>query len=143
MTRNSTTTSDHPLVDAIDAPPSSSHDLADTCSYSDNGLERYSNRLLQSRVGRDQQRYDGNTRLLVCIAVVSRRPRNVGTDTDECLLISSSKHPTQSILPKGGWETDESVAESALREANEEAGVARLCDWTLVEREKERVCMCV
>uniref|UniRef100_M4C2R0 Nudix hydrolase domain-containing protein n=1 Tax=Hyaloperonospora arabidopsidis (strain Emoy2) TaxID=559515 RepID=M4C2R0_HYAAE len=124
MTRNSTTTSDHPLVDAIDAPPSSSHDLADTCSYSDNGLERYSNRLLQSRVGRDQQRYDGNTRLLVCIAVVSRRPRNVGTDTDECLLISSSKHPTQWILPKGGWETDESVAESALREANEEAGVA-------------------
>ncbi|RLN55956.1 hypothetical protein BBJ29_007743 [Phytophthora kernoviae] len=80
---------------------------------------RLSSPLLQSRVGRDKQRYDGNTRLLACI-VASRR-RQVGAD--EFLLISSSKHPSRWILPKGGWENDESVVESALREADEEAGV--------------------
>jgi 8-oxo-dGTP pyrophosphatase MutT (NUDIX family) len=80
--------------------------------------QRLRSRLLQSRVGRDKQRYDGRTRLLACI-VVSRRSEAA----DEFLLISSSKHPTQWILPKGGWEDDESVVESALREADEEAGV--------------------
>eukprot|EP00644_Phytophthora_capsici_P018670 jgi/Phyca11/557640/estExt2_Genewise1Plus.C_PHYCAscaffold_1910001 len=80
--------------------------------------KRLSSRLLQSRVGRDKQRYDGNTRLLACIVVSRRR-----TNSDAFLLISSSKHPTKWILPKGGWETDESVVESALREADEEAGV--------------------
>ncbi|KAE8885634.1 hypothetical protein PF003_g30368 [Phytophthora fragariae] len=82
--------------------------------------KRLASRLLQSRVGRDKQRYDGHTRLLVCI-VVSRRQR--GAAADEFLLISSSKHPTQWILPKGGWENDESAVECALREADEEAGV--------------------
>ncbi|RQM15890.1 hypothetical protein KXD40_009399 [Peronospora effusa] len=84
-----------------------------------NDLKRHSSRLLQSRVGRDKQRYDGKIRLLACI-VVSRRP--VDSNENEFLLISSSKHPTQWILPKGGWENDESIVESALREANEEAG---------------------
>lgn len=78
------------------------------------GHARLSSRLLQSRVGRDKQRYDGRTRLLACIVVCRK---------DEVLLISSSKHPSQWILPKGGWENDESVVESALREADEEAGV--------------------
>ncbi|KAE8959123.1 hypothetical protein PR003_g31877, partial [Phytophthora rubi] len=82
--------------------------------------KRLASRLLQSRVGRDKQRYDGHTRLLACI-VVSRRQR--GAAADEFLLISSSKHPTQWILPKGGWENDESAVECALREADEEAGV--------------------
>ncbi|CAH0487966.1 unnamed protein product [Peronospora farinosa] len=86
-----------------------------------NDLKRHSSRLLQSRVGRDKQRYDGKIRLLACI-VVSRRP--VDSNENEFLLISSSKHPTQWILPKGGWENDESIVESALREANEEAGIA-------------------
>ncbi|KAE8961121.1 hypothetical protein PF010_g30327, partial [Phytophthora fragariae] len=81
--------------------------------------KRLASRLLQSRVGRDKQRYDGHTRLLVYI-VVSRRQR--GAAADEFLLISSSKHPTQWILPKGGWENDESAVECALREADEEAG---------------------
>ncbi|KAG2512430.1 hypothetical protein BBI17_008252 [Phytophthora kernoviae] len=80
---------------------------------------RISSPLLQSRVGRDKQHYDGNTRLLACI--VASRHRQVGAD--EFLLISSSKHPSRWILPKGGWENDESVVESALREADEEAGV--------------------
>ncbi|CAI5742634.1 unnamed protein product [Peronospora destructor] len=86
-----------------------------------NDSKRHSSRLLQSRVGRDKQRYDGKTRLLACI-VVSRR--QVDSNADELLLISSSKHQTQWILPKGGWENDESILESALREADEEAGIA-------------------
>ena len=81
---------------------------------------RRSSRHLQARVGREKQRYDGKIRLLACI-VVSRRP--VDSSADEFLLISSSKHSTQWILPKGGWETDESIVESAVREADEEAGV--------------------
>ncbi|RLN95216.1 hypothetical protein BBJ28_00020180 [Nothophytophthora sp. Chile5] len=79
---------------------------------------RLASRLLQSRVGRDKQRYDGATRLLACIVVMRRQQ-----ECDEFLLISSSKHPTQWILPKGGWESDESIVECALREVDEEAGV--------------------
>ncbi|GMF57902.1 unnamed protein product [Phytophthora fragariaefolia] len=87
--------------------------------------KRLASRLLQSRIGRDKQRYDGRARLLACI-VVSRRQR--GAEADEFLLISSSKHPTQWILPKGGWENDETAVECAMREADEEAGVRRACD---------------
>lgn len=72
-------------------------------------------RLLHSRVGRELQRYDGDARLLAC--VVARR---AGGDV---LLISSSKRADAWVLPKGGWESDETLAECALREAEEEAGV--------------------
>ncbi|RLN95876.1 hypothetical protein BBJ28_00006406 [Nothophytophthora sp. Chile5] len=84
---------------------------------------RLASRLLQSRVGRDKQRYDGATRLLACIVVMRRRHEPPSHERDEFLLISSSKHPTQWILPKGGWESDESVVECASREVDEEAGV--------------------
>lgn len=77
--------------------------------------------LLQSRVGRDKQRYDGRTRLLACVVVT--RP-TTSTAGREVLLISSAKHADEWILPKGGWESDESVVECALREADEEAGVS-------------------
>ncbi|CAH0473147.1 unnamed protein product [Peronospora belbahrii] len=89
-------------------------------TLSSNDPNRHASHLLQSRVGREKQRYDGNTRLLVCIVVSRRR---FGTGVDEFLLISSSKDETQWIIPKGGWENDESAVESALREADEEAGV--------------------
>ncbi|POM75062.1 hypothetical protein PHPALM_7882 [Phytophthora palmivora] len=99
-------------------PPPNKHDPTGMhMNLPDDSHKRLSGRL-QSRVGRDKQRYDGSTRLLACI-VVSRRHLN----NDEFLLISSSKHPTHWILPKGGWENDESIEESALREAEEEAGV--------------------
>jgi len=80
--------------------------------------------LLQSRVGRDKQRYDGRARLLACIV-----PTRLSRDAAglEVLLISSAKHADEWILPKGGWDSDESVVECALREADEEAGVSGNC----------------
>ncbi|ETI57183.1 hypothetical protein F441_00456 [Phytophthora nicotianae CJ01A1] len=118
MTENSDRHSDAAVVQPRLSPPNKHSPTGMHKDVPDGGLTRLSSRLLQSRVGRDKQRYDGNTRLLACI-VVSRR-----VDTsNEFLLISSSKHPTQWILPKGGWENDESAVECALREADEEAGV--------------------
>ncbi|KAF1773516.1 NUDIX hydrolase domain-like [Phytophthora cactorum] len=119
MTESSDHSSDATVVEPV-LPPANKH--CPTGMHKDppdDGLTRLSSQLLQSRVGRDKQRYDGHTRLLACI-VVSRRRLDA---SDEFLLISSSKHPTQWILPKGGWENDETVVESALREADEEAGV--------------------
>ncbi|KAF0716296.1 Aste57867_2913 [Aphanomyces stellatus] len=72
--------------------------------------------LQHSRVGRETQRYDGNVRLIVCIVPFS-------DETNQVLLISSSKHKDGWILPKGGWEADETAEESAKRELEEEAGV--------------------
>jgi diphosphoinositol-polyphosphate diphosphatase len=39
------------------------------------------------------------------------------------MLISSKRYPDEWIIPKGGWESDESRERSAEREAWEEAGV--------------------
>ncbi|KAF1803382.1 NUDIX hydrolase domain-like protein [Mucor lusitanicus] len=39
------------------------------------------------------------------------------------LLISSSKNPEAWVIPKGGWETDETQEHAALRETWEEAGL--------------------
>lgn len=77
-------------------------------------------RLVESRVGRELQRYDGATRLLACVVVM-----RMVDEQAQVLIISSSKHPNEWILPKGGWETDETLVECALREAEEEAGVSR------------------
>ncbi|KAJ3092184.1 hypothetical protein HK102_010003 [Quaeritorhiza haematococci] len=47
------------------------------------------------------------------------------TETKEkhIVLITSRKRPGEWILPKGGWESDETPEESAIREAYEEAGL--------------------
>jgi NUDIX domain len=84
--------------------------------YASEHRAEHISRLLQSRVGRDLQRYDGMNRLLACVVVVDKARSKV-------LLISSSKHLNEWILPKGGWEQDETVEECAVREAEEEAGV--------------------
>ncbi|CAO3645100.1 unnamed protein product [Mucor fragilis] len=39
------------------------------------------------------------------------------------ILISSSKNPEAWVIPKGGWETDETQEHAALRETWEEAGL--------------------
>lgn len=98
-----------------------------------------SSRFVQSRVGRTNQRYDGTTRLLACVVVLRtatrKRPAppalhstnatySAEKDEQEVLVITSSKHPNEWIIPKGGWENDESVQECALREVEEEAGVS-------------------
>lgn len=43
--------------------------------------------------------------------------------SDGSILFVSSRAKPQWILPKGGWESDESMEQSALRETFEEAGV--------------------
>jgi len=76
-----------------------------------------------SRTGRSLQRWevDSNSttepkryRLVTgCIPVLA---------DGRILLVSSNKRP-EWILPKGGWEQDESLEESAIRESFEEAGI--------------------
>ncbi|KAI9283237.1 NUDIX hydrolase domain-like protein [Sporodiniella umbellata] len=39
------------------------------------------------------------------------------------LLVSSRKHPGAWVIPKGGWEQDETQEHAALRETWEEAGI--------------------
>jgi len=72
-----------------------------------------------SRAGRDYQKWS--------VQDDHRRTRHVtGTvpilRDGRVLVISSRRKPTW-ILPKGGWEVDETLPESALRETFEEAGV--------------------
>ena len=69
---------------------------------------------ISARRGREKQRYDGETRLVVGCVVYRG---------DEFLLISSHNKPDKWVFPKGGWETDESYSEAAKRETFEEAGV--------------------
>lgn len=67
-----------------------------------------------ARRGRENQRYDGDIRLVAgCLPVMP---------DGRVVLISSVKR-TDWILPKGGWEDDETAVEAAAREAYEEAGV--------------------
>lgn len=70
-----------------------------------------------ARSGRQNQRYDGDTRLVAgCLPVMP---------DGRVVLIRSVKR-TDWILPKGGWESDETAEEAAVREAYEEAGVSAL-----------------
>lgn len=47
----------------------------------------------------------------------------VDEDALEVLVISAQRKGKGMLFPKGGWETDESIVEAALRETVEEAGV--------------------
>lgn len=71
-----------------------------------------------ARHGREKQRYDGDTRLVAgCLPVLP----------DGRVLLIGSVKGTDWLLPKGGWEHDETSAEAAVREAYEEAGVSYCC----------------
>jgi len=74
----------------------------------------------QSRQGRTQQRWEidseTNQRIRLvtgCVPILS----------DGRILFVSANRKAEWILPKGGWERDEDMGESAIREAFEEAGV--------------------
>jgi diphosphoinositol-polyphosphate diphosphatase len=74
---------------------------------------------LAARVGREHQRYgtDGTRLVAGCVPY-----RISSTGCVEVLLITNRKQ-THWIIPKGGWEVDESASEAAARETYEEAGV--------------------
>lgn len=58
------------------------------------------------------------------------------------LLISSSKNPDAWVIPKGGWEVDETQEHAALRETWEEAGLKGVISCQLgifVERYKKKI----
>ncbi|TPX68321.1 hypothetical protein SpCBS45565_g03193 [Spizellomyces sp. 'palustris'] len=88
-----------------------------------------------SRQGRQQQIYNSDgARLVVGVVPILATSKQV-------VLVSSRTRPNEWILPKGGWESDESqgsvgtetgyvnvlqkpfIEESALREAYEESGI--------------------
>ncbi|XP_006302706.2 nudix hydrolase 21, chloroplastic [Capsella rubella] len=79
---------------------------------------------LVSRTGRDLQRYNssGHRQVVGCVPYRYKN-HGCGGGEIEVLLISAQKKGKGMLLPKGGWEVDESIEEAALRETIEEAGV--------------------
>ncbi|KAG0091179.1 hypothetical protein BGZ92_001334 [Podila epicladia] len=68
-----------------------------------------------AREGRHKQLYDHGARLVAGCVPIDKQGRRV-------LLVASSKHDGEWVLPKGGWENDETQEEAAARETWEEAG---------------------
>ena len=86
--------------------------------------------VMVARQGRELQRYSASTGGRVVVGCVPYRVRagngdGIDGEAVEVLVISSQKKgPAGGVLiPKGGWELDESMDEAARREALEEAGV--------------------
>ncbi|KAI7850434.1 NUDIX hydrolase domain-like protein [Circinella umbellata] len=71
----------------------------------------------EARTGRENQRYTTDGLRQVSIGIP------IDPKTKKVLLITSSKYPNAWVLPKGGWENDETQEEAAKRETYEEAGV--------------------
>ncbi|KAG2211791.1 hypothetical protein INT46_007975 [Mucor plumbeus] len=68
----------------------------------------------ESRIGRENQVFDENDIRQVTGTIA------VDPKTNTVLIISSSKHAGVWVLPKGGWESDETKEQSAERETYEE-----------------------
>lgn len=80
------------------------------------------------RVGRQNQRYCDTGARLVAGAV----PYRFTDGKLQVLLITNTKK-TQWIIPKGGWEKDETDRQAAARESEEEAGVKGTIGTKLIE----------
>lgn len=82
---------------------------------------------LMSRQGRQLQRYNSSgCRLVVgCIPYKFNMDKPCSNDLDHAMevLVISSQKGYGMMFPKGGWESDETMKQAALREALEEAGV--------------------
>ncbi|KAI0025662.1 NUDIX domain-containing protein [Xylariomycetidae sp. FL0641] len=84
------------------------------------------NRSMESRTGRNKQRYNSKGERLVAGVVP------LSADKKSVLLIQSTRRKGW-VLPKGGWESDEEVTQAAEREAWEEAGITIKIDYDLGE----------
>jgi len=73
-----------------------------------------------SREGRDNQRYENCTKTNGIIRLATGC---VPITNDGKIIFCSSAKKKEWILPKGGWETDEKIEESAARETYEESGM--------------------
>jgi len=82
------------------------------------------NRIMESRTGRNNQRYGPEGERLVAGVVALNEAKT------HVLLIESARRNGW-VLPKGGWETDEECTEAAQREAWEEAGIQCTIDYDL------------
>jgi len=81
-------------------------------------------RSMESRTGRSKQRYgDSGERLVAGVVPLNEAKTHV-------LLIQSTRRAGW-VLPKGGWESDETCTEAAEREAWEEAGIVCNVDYDL------------
>jgi len=90
------------------------------CSYMQDGTCLQVNKSSESRQGRDHQRWDKVSDASSSIRLVTG---SVPITNDGRVVFVSSARKKQWILPKGGWESDESLEESALRETFEESGL--------------------
>ena len=75
---------------------------------------------LLPRQGRSRQRWELDTSEAVEIQL---KTGCIPVFSDSKILMISSKKKMEWVFPKGGWETDESLACGAMRETFEEAGV--------------------
>ncbi|KAI9496974.1 hypothetical protein BDB00DRAFT_757454 [Zychaea mexicana] len=72
------------------------------------------NDLPPARTGRETQLYSADGVRQVAVAIP------IDPSTNKVLVITSSKHANVWVLPKGGWENDETQEECAKRETYEE-----------------------
>ncbi|KAF3786868.1 Nudix hydrolase 18 [Nymphaea thermarum] len=94
--------------------------------------------MMIARTGRENQRYKNGCRLVAgCIPYKLTEHNGDGSSVESRLqiLVVKAQKSEKVLLPKGGWENDETVEEAALRETMEEAGVQgkmgkKLGQWT-------------
>jgi len=90
------------------------------CSCMPDGTCFQVNKSSKSRQGRDQQRWDKDSDETSWIRLTTGV---VPITNDGRVVFVSSARKKEWILPKGGWESDELLEQSALRESYEEAGL--------------------
>uniref|UniRef100_A0A7S1U685 Nudix hydrolase domain-containing protein n=1 Tax=Phaeomonas parva TaxID=124430 RepID=A0A7S1U685_9STRA len=113
--RRGTPSCDAPPMHEVDSPGSdtSKADYLEAKKKKTPKQQSFHDGMVPARRGREKQRFECSTRL--CAGVVPVLKGNV-------VLIKSQKRK-EWILPKGGWESDETIEAAAARECYEEAGV--------------------